>query len=225
MARARLAVGALLLAGGALLVVLPAAAPPPAATSAQPVAETAPGAPAAPGRVPPAAEPASSAPVPSAVGSAAASTPLRLQIPVLGLDAAVLSVGVQPDNTIEVPQPGPDYDLPAWYRHSPAPGDLGPAVILGHVDGDDGRPSVFAGLGTLQPGDDVWVTRGSGEIVRFRVTAVANFPRARFPTDLVYGNLDYPGLRLITCSGGIDPVDGRYRDNTVVFARVTAALD
>jgi hypothetical protein len=39
---------------------------------------------------------------------------------------------------------------------------------------------------------------------------------------VVYGNICYPGLRLITC-GGLNAQTGVYDDSTVVFARLVGA--
>ena len=44
-----------------------------------------------------------------------------------------------------------------------------------------------------------------------------------FPTTLVYGNLDHPGLRLITCGGVLNSETGHYEDNIVVFADLVSA--
>ena len=44
-----------------------------------------------------------------------------------------------------------------------------------------------------------------------------------FPTDRVYGPIDYPGLRLITCGGPFDTHDRNYLDNVVVYAVPVAA--
>ena len=49
------------------------------------------------------------------------------------------------------------------------------------------------------------------------MTRVEQFAKDEFPSDVVYGNISYAGLRLITC-GGLDQQTGDYEDNTVVFA-------
>ena len=131
-----------------------------------------------------------------------------------------LEVGLGPDGQIEVPS-GDAYDSAAWYRYSPTPGERGPAVIEGHLDTPAGQPSVFYGLALLNPGDDVEVLRADGKSLTFRITQVARYAKAEFPTEAVYGDLDHPGLRLLTCGGSLDD-DGNYRDNVVVFATLVA---
>jgi len=114
---------------------------------------------------------------------------------------------------MEVPPGG----FPAgWYTGGPAPGELGPAIIAGHVDWHG--PGVFYKLRHATPGDQVTVTRADGSKPVFRVTRVALFPKNQFPTKSVYGNLDHAGLRLITCGGSFNSHTGHYEDNIVVFA-------
>lgn len=160
--------------------------------------------------------------VPSSATAAAAapmtrSRPLRLEIPAIGVDSRTMRLGLQPDGTVEVP-PGP---FPAgWYTGSPTPGELGPAVLVGHVHWND-RAGVFADLARLTSGDQVVVRRADGGEAVFRVTGTKQFSKDAFPTARVYGDLDYAGLRLITC-GGRNLLTGRYEDNVVVFARLVA---
>ncbi|MGQ0624819.1 MAG: hypothetical protein ACT4PP_09280 [Sporichthyaceae bacterium] len=52
-----------------------------------------------------------------------------------------------------------------------------------------------------------------------------NVRKTEFPTAGVYGDLDHPGLRLITCGGPLDPVTGNYRDNTLVFAGLVSVIE
>ena len=104
-----------------------------------------------------------------------------------------------------------------WLRTSPAPGQQGPAVILGHVDSTSG-PAVFYALRRLAVGDPVVVTRHDGSQVRFTVDGVRRFAKSDFPTQATYGPVPGPALRLITCDGPYDRSAGGYQDNLVVFA-------
>lgn len=142
------------------------------------------------------------------------STPARLRIPALGVDSDLMELGLLQDGTMQVPPAG----FPAgWYTGAPTPGELGPAVIAGHVDWA-GEPGVFSDLLDLSPGDEVTVEREDGTAGVFRVARVEQFPKDQFPTDVVYGDIDHAGLRLITCGGSFDRRAGHYRDNVVVFA-------
>lgn len=124
---------------------------------------------------------------------------------------APLSVG--PDGALEVPATA---DGLGWWSAGPRPGEPGAAVVVGHVD-LNGRPGVFAGLGSASPGTLVVVGRGP-DAVRFRITGVARYPKADFPTEEVYRPTAASELRLITCGGRFDRRTGHYEDNVVVRA-------
>ena len=70
----------------------------------------------------------------------------------------------------------------------------------------------------LSAGDAVEVTRADGTAAIFSVNDVEIVPKSNFPTLQVYGNLDYAGLRLITCGGVLNQLTHSYDDNIVVFA-------
>ncbi len=142
------------------------------------------------------------------------SSPVRVAIPDLGVSSAVVDLGLNLDGTMEVPQ---DPEEVGWYVGSHSPGGGGAAVLAGHVTWDR-APAVFFRLGDLRPGDRVEVTREDGRTAVFEVRRVARFPKDEFPTDAVYGQIDHPGLRLITCGGAYDEVANRYLDNIIVWA-------
>jgi hypothetical protein len=143
-----------------------------------------------------------------------APAPVRLQIPDIKVDTAVGRLGLNADGTIEVPK---DPNQAGWYTNGPAPGALGPAVILGHLDSATG-PAVFSHLSKLHPGSQVAVLRQDGSSLTFVVQRVASFPVDSFPSDQVYGATTDAELRLITCGGQYSLVRGRYLMNVVVFA-------
>ncbi len=159
---------------------------------------------------------------PTGTGPAALgwSVPRELRIPAIGVTARLDDVALQPDGTIGVPQPGPDYDHPAWFSGSPTPGELGPSVIVGHVDSAVNGPSVFFRLGDLRPGNQIQVSRADGSTALFTVQAVRSYAKRHFPTQTVYGETSNSQLRLITCGGSLSAA-GHYENNTVVFADLT----
>jgi len=139
------------------------------------------------------------------------STPVRLKIQAIGLDTELISLGLHSDGTIEVPPTG----FPAgWFTGAPTPGEIGPAVILGHWQRRDG---VFAKLDKLNRGDQIRVGRADGSTGIFVVTRAIQVSKDTFPTDQVYGNIKAAGLRLITC-GGLDPSNHQYDTNVIIFA-------
>jgi hypothetical protein len=170
---------------------------------------------------PPPVAPSSISPLPKvepANATLTRSEPASLDIPAIDVHSSVEQVGLDEDGAIEVPAPGPHYNDAAWYKHSPTPGELGPSIIVGHVDSAADGPSVFFNLGALRRGDRIAVAREDGDVATFKVDTVRRFSKDRFPTQLVYGRTDHAALRLITCGGPFDPETGHYLDNIAVFA-------
>ncbi|MBB3674335.1 sortase (surface protein transpeptidase) [Modestobacter versicolor] len=140
-----------------------------------------------------------------------------MRIPALRVSSTVMDLGLERDGSMEVP-PGA-YPV-GWYDGSPTPGELGPAVLAGHVDWG-GEPGAFYGLRELLPGDEVVIDRADGTTATFRVDRVEEHDKDAFPSDDVYGDLPYAGLRLITCGGAFEDDSGDYEDNVIVFASLT----
>ncbi|NUT97032.1 MAG: class F sortase [Saccharothrix sp.] len=144
--------------------------------------------------------------------------PAEVVIPKIGARSTLVPLGLNPDETIEVP-PVEQPMQAGWYVHARAPGEPGPAIILGHVDGNS-QPGIFLRLKELAPGDGIDVTRADGSTVRFAVVRVDQVPKERFPTDAVYGDTPDPVLRLITCGGVFDRSARSYQDNVIVYAKM-----
>lgn len=156
-------------------------------------------------------------PAPYAVRPLPPSAPVRVDIPAIGVSSDLLQLGLNPDRTVQVPPLAKDSQA-GWYRLSPTPGELGPAVILGHVDSAEYGPGVFFRLGALRPGNLVTVTRTDSTVATFRVDRIVSYPKDRFPTLEVYGNTSDAQLRLITCGGAFDSRARSYLNNIVVYA-------
>lgn len=138
--------------------------------------------------------------------------PKRIEIPAIGVNAAVVPVGLRPDGLMEVPGP---VDA-GWYRLGPIPGQGGSAVIAAHID-FGGQRGAFFDLPSLQLGAEVFVDDGATRR-RFVVTA-----REQQPKDTIdlrrFFTADGPArLTLITCGGDFDASARHYRDNIVVTA-------
>jgi hypothetical protein len=139
---------------------------------------------------------------------------VRLVVPAVGIATPLVRLGLGPDGAMQVPG---DFGRAGWFAGGPRPGQLGPAVIAGHVDSQTG-PAVFYRLRDLRPGNAVLVDRADGTRLRFVVERAGSFPKAGFPTAAVFGPVPAAALRLVTCTGDFDRARGSYRDNLVVFA-------
>ena len=148
---------------------------------------------------------------------------MRLEIPAIGVDTPVVQLGLAADGTVEVP-PVVAHAPAGWYRESPTPGQVGPSVLLAHVTVGRYGDGVFRHLARLRRGDRVVARLEDGAAADFTVDAVRTVAKARFPTEEVYGDVDRPELRLITCGGPRDATGAGYRDNVIVFATLTGTV-
>ena len=120
---------------GALALLAPSPGPDTATAAAVP--------PAVVGRTVPVVD-VGAAPVPVAA-------PTRVRLPSLGVDSTLARLGVDASGALVPPS---DFDEAGWFAEGPAPGDVGPAVIAGHVDSRTG-PAIFFRLRDIAVGDPV----------------------------------------------------------------------
>jgi len=150
----------------------------------------------------------------SAAPPSPVAAPEALTIPEIGVRTRLVTLGLSAQGIVQVP---PTTSVAGWYTHSPRPGAVGPAIILGHIDSYQG-PGVFFRLPELQSGDPIYVRRSDGSTVEFLVTSVQTYLKAHFPTEAVYGPTPDAELRLITCGGVFDAATSHYLSNIVVYA-------
>lgn len=141
----------------------------------------------------------------------------RIRIPAIQVDAPVMPVGLDLQGWVDAPPPD-DTNLAGWFTGAVSPGENGTAVLVGHVDNQQG-PAVFYGLGALEKGHRIEVLRNDGKTAVFEIYGVEVFAKDNFPGDRVYGNSGVPEIRVITCGGGFSKQNG-YAGNVVVFARL-----
>lgn len=141
--------------------------------------------------------------------------PARLIIPRIGVDAPVAPLGEDATGAMASP------DSPrvvGWWDEGTAPGDLGSAVLDGHVDFANYGAAVFWNLHLLMPGDSVQVVSTVGQVLTFTVSEVTTFDAAdNSNIDEIYRRDDQPRLNLITCAGTFNPRTHNYDKRIVVF--------
>jgi hypothetical protein len=150
------------------------------------------------------------------------SAPVAVDIPAIGVQSRLLHLGRNQDGTMAVPDLVTSANEAAWYKYSVTPGQVGPAVIEGHVDSYTG-PAVFFRLGALRPGNQINVTLADGITAVFRVTGVREYDKAEYPANTIYAPTNYAALRVITCGGDFDPATGHYLGSVVVFASLVSS--
>ena len=150
------------------------------------------------------------------------SRPVAVDIPAIGVQSTLLDLGRNPDGSMAVPNLLTSADEAAWYKYSVTPGQVGTAVIEGHVDSYAG-PAVFFRLGALRPGNHINVRLADGITAVFRVTGVREYAKDEYPANTIYAPSDYAALRVITCGGDFDPTTGHYLSSVVVFASLVSS--
>ncbi|MEU9140855.1 class F sortase [Streptomyces sp. NPDC048404] len=144
--------------------------------------------------------------------------PTRLHIPKISVDAPFTDLGIDATGKLEAP-PANDTNMVGWFAKGASPGEVGAAIIAGHVDTKTSA-AVFAGLGDLEKGDKFSVERSDGRTASFVVDSTETFAKDAFPDDRVYADTPDAEVRLITCAGTYDHAVKDYTDNLVVFAHL-----
>jgi sortase (surface protein transpeptidase) len=141
-----------------------------------------------------------------------------LRIPSIGVSVSLGTLGENSDGTVQVPSTS---QQAGWFDLGPTPGQVGSAVILGHVDSYQG-PGVFFNLRTLARGDQIDVGLVDGTAAQFTVNAVVSYSKEQFPAQQVYGSYGVSALQLVTCGGVFDHQTGSYLSNIVVYSTLTS---
>lgn len=143
-------------------------------------------------------------------------TPVRVRIPAIDVDAEIISVGIDKNLAVEVPE---NIFTVGWYKLGPVPGaQMGSAVLVGHRDGAVDGAGVFYDLGRLRPGDVVTVFDAMGERLRYEVVAREVIDKDVMPMAELFSPYGQPLLTLISCGGSYDRSNGGYQANVVVTA-------
>lgn len=142
--------------------------------------------------------------------------PKRVIITKLEVNTEVEQVGMDEMGRMGVPE---NANNTAWYNLGPKPGEVGSAVIAGHLDTKTG-PAIFYKLNTLRSGDFITVIDENQKSLNFKVTNVQAFSNNQFPINLVFATNDKPRLNLITCHGTYSRNVQSYNQRMVVFSEL-----
>jgi LPXTG-site transpeptidase (sortase) family protein len=147
--------------------------------------------------------------------SAVRVAPIGLKIPMLGVDAAVLPVGLADDGAMDIP---PDPDTVAWWSLGYGTGEPGNVVLAAHVDWG-GQPRVFGLLDRLTEGSSVVVVDELAREFWYEVSWVRVVAAEGAAMDEIFGGSDHHELTLITCGGVFDRARHEYPDRVIVRAQ------
>jgi sortase (surface protein transpeptidase) len=110
----------------------------------------------------------------------------------------------------------------SWYQQSAELGEVGNALLAGHVDYWGVGPSVFYDVRNLAEGDEISITGEDGVSFSYGVEWVETIAIEELisgRTADVVAPTSYQALTLFTCGGEFDYVNGEYLSRTVVRAR------
>ena len=132
-----------------------------------------------------------------------------------GWTARCVELGVDDAGALVPPA---DFDQAGWFTGGPAPGEIGPAVIAGHVDSRERPGGVLPARRARRRATTCWSTAPTGRRCASPSPGSAGTRRTTSRPRRSTGPRRTPELRLITCGGEFDRDRRSYRDNVVVYA-------
>ncbi len=142
--------------------------------------------------------------------------PKKLSMPSFGINTEIQETGLIANGEMGIPG---NYKSVAWFNLGVKPGELGSAVIAGHLDTNLGKAGVFWNLNKMKPGDYVYVMDEYNEKMRFRVERSELYDAENAPMEEIFGPSGVARLNLITCNGAWDKEKKSYNKRLVVFTQ------
>lgn len=158
--------------------------------------------------------------VPTQAGAVAAVllNPNMIEIPALAAKAPIVTVSTLAGGELDVPA---NPKTVGWWSAGAKPGAaVGTAVLDGHIN-FAGVPGVLGRIGTLNPGDIVYVDgidAGTQTQVKFKITGVQTYSKTSLPYAQIFDQASVGRLAIVTCGGPFNSKTHNYLDNIVAFA-------
>lgn len=144
-------------------------------------------------------------------------SPHMIQIPKLSAKAPIVKVGTR-NRELDIPL---DPHVVGWWAGGARPGARkGTAILAGHIN-YSGVSGTLARIGTLDPGDTVYVTglhKHRKIRLKFTITGVRTYRKTALPYKQIFDQRTAGRLAIVTCGGPFDASTGNYEDNIVAFA-------
>lgn len=141
--------------------------------------------------------------------------PVQFQIPILGIDTSIESVGMTRQGEMDAPR-GPK--TVGWFSLGPVPGEIGSAVIDGHSGYKNNKPAVFDDLYKIKLGDKILVTNLDGTINTFIVKEVKEYDKDEEASSVFIATDGKAHLNLITCSGEWNVLEKTHSKRLIVYS-------
>ncbi|HZE02602.1 MAG TPA: sortase [Pseudonocardiaceae bacterium] len=152
--------------------------------------------------------------------------PASIDVPKIKAHSTLIPLGLNADGSLKVPDVKHpqqasyfcvvDPDPAKICSNGVVPGEPGPAVVVGHIDGAK-QKGVFYDLPKMAVGDTATITEADGKVLTFSAYRVLNIAKTQFPASVVYGDTVGPELRLISCTGTFVGGQMGYANNIIIF--------
>jgi sortase (surface protein transpeptidase) len=147
--------------------------------------------------------------------SVAANMPRYITIEGLRVKSRVMRVGTTKEGAVGSPRNINDV---GWYENSVVPGQEGSSLLVGHNQGWTAR-GVFADLGTLEQGETIKITYGSGVESSFQIKSVEKVPLEKVDmAKYLTTERKTATIFVMSCSGKYDKTNDEYQERTIVEA-------
>lgn len=141
--------------------------------------------------------------------------PLTLSIDRIGIiEAPIELVGIS-EGKMDVPT---HPERVGWYQFGAVPGDIGSAVLAGHVNWKNSPGAVFMDLKKVLIGDTITITNSNQETISFLVHDIKKYPLDANTMEVFSSYDDLSHVNLITCGGLWNSLIGSHELRLVIFA-------
>lgn len=156
-------------------------------------------------------------PVDACAGYKAARThPKSISLPTIHAGGCLEQVGIDQHGNVGAPD---NIYTAAWYVKSVLPGQPGLSIIDGHLNGRYKSDGIFEHLHVLKVGDQFTVTRGDGNVLKYKVYNAQSVSLDRAAAVLfTHDDSIVSQLNLITCGGAYNKAARLYDHRTIISA-------
>lgn len=145
--------------------------------------------------------------------------PVSIVIPAADVDAEVERTKIVDGQMLDPSGPW----IVAWYEGTALAGEIGNAVMSGHVDYWDVGPAVFRNIANLSQGSEITLYGADGGTYTYGVEYIERIEVATLTQEKlnqIVGPTDHAAVTLITCGGEFNYDAGEYYERDIIRARI-----
>ncbi len=145
-------------------------------------------------------------------------SPTQIIIPSIGVNAAVENVGLIKN---DMATPKKYYDA-GWYDFGPKPGQVGNAIIDGHLNYVGGLKGVFWNLHKIKISDQILINTDLKRTLTFVVTDIKAISSTSTDLNSIFGSSSTSNLNIITCTGSWNSQTRQYSQRLIVYSKLVS---